>query len=337
MTPLVLHLSEASKTRCAGQSLARTLYRFPVDILLTGDLGAGKTTFMQGFAEELGIEDAITSPTYSLEQRYTTKTGIPLLHLDLYRLKEQDAVQIIDTTEEHDGIRCIEWADRLGEGWMRNGQSIHVHFSEAQKGRELKITFDDCAIPTQKQIDEWRAEVMLPAHIVAHCNTVADISSAIADALIKRGEIVRKDAVIAAAKLHDLLRFIDFKAAAPQGMTSTEDERETWDAMKKKYPDMRHEDAVAAFLREQKFPELAEIIKMHGVRNPMPVIEKTEQKILFYADKRAVNDRIVSVKERFDDFAIRYGNGTQTNEQKIWLSSTLQIEQELFPDGVPEF
>ncbi len=89
---LHLRLEDAAKTQLAGKYLAHSLYQYPITILLNGDLGAGKTTFLQGFAEELGIEDPLVSPTYALEQRYQTKTGMPFLHLDLYRLSEKDAM-----------------------------------------------------------------------------------------------------------------------------------------------------------------------------------------------------------------------------------------------------
>jgi predicted ATPase len=55
--PLHLRLSTAEKTQLAGLSLAETLYKYPTTIFLTGEVGAGKTTFMQGFAEALGITE----------------------------------------------------------------------------------------------------------------------------------------------------------------------------------------------------------------------------------------------------------------------------------------
>jgi len=74
-------------------SLAHTLYNTPVTILLSGELGSGKTTFLNGFSEGLGIVENLQSPTFALEHRHTTANGLPFLHIDLYRLsgKEADA------------------------------------------------------------------------------------------------------------------------------------------------------------------------------------------------------------------------------------------------------
>ena len=57
-------------------------------ILLSGDLGAGKTTFTQGFAKELGIKRPVKSPTFTLVREYQT-SEFPLYHLDVYRLGEE--------------------------------------------------------------------------------------------------------------------------------------------------------------------------------------------------------------------------------------------------------
>ena len=80
-------------------------------IALDGDLGAGKTHFVQGFAEGLGIADAVTSPTFNVMTAYT-QGRMPLYHFDLYRL--DDALELEDIAfydyVESTGVSCIEWA-----------------------------------------------------------------------------------------------------------------------------------------------------------------------------------------------------------------------------------
>jgi tRNA threonylcarbamoyladenosine biosynthesis protein TsaE len=86
-------------------------------ILLEGDLGAGKTTLVQGIGEGLGITDPIVSPTFTLINEYP-EGRIPLYHLDLYRLEpaEIEALNLERYWEGVEfplGIVAIEWAERL--------------------------------------------------------------------------------------------------------------------------------------------------------------------------------------------------------------------------------
>jgi len=82
-------------------------------IALHGDLGAGKTCFVQGLAKGLDVQSSVHSPTFTLINEY--RGALPLYHLDLYRLRgEEDAWEIgIDQYLPGDGITAIEWADRI--------------------------------------------------------------------------------------------------------------------------------------------------------------------------------------------------------------------------------
>ncbi len=81
-------------------------------IALHGDLGAGKTCFIQGFAAALGIDEPITSPTYTLIGEY--EGSLPLHHIDLYRLSGPEEALGLGLEEYFDvnGITAIEWAER---------------------------------------------------------------------------------------------------------------------------------------------------------------------------------------------------------------------------------
>jgi tRNA threonylcarbamoyladenosine biosynthesis protein TsaE len=103
--------SEADTAR-AARDLAASLE--PNDVLLlTGDLGAGKTAFVRGLAQGLGIDpDDVTSPTFTLIHEYRGGRLV-LYHVDLYRLSPREVDDLgLDDLIEAGGIVAIEWADR---------------------------------------------------------------------------------------------------------------------------------------------------------------------------------------------------------------------------------
>ena len=101
-----------SETRAIAAQLAASLK--PGDVLLSGDLGAGKTAFVRGLAEGLGINsDDVTSPTFTLVHEYRSGR-LPLIHVDLYRLDRADLDDIgLDQDLADRGVVAVEWAERL--------------------------------------------------------------------------------------------------------------------------------------------------------------------------------------------------------------------------------
>jgi tRNA threonylcarbamoyladenosine biosynthesis protein TsaE len=85
-------------------------------VILQGDLASGKTTFTQAFARYLGMEEAVTSPTFSLQQRY----GERLYHYDLYNYGFDKFLSLGMMEElEHEGYHLIEWGDESLIGWLK--------------------------------------------------------------------------------------------------------------------------------------------------------------------------------------------------------------------------
>jgi tRNA threonylcarbamoyladenosine biosynthesis protein TsaE len=101
----------AAQTHRLGQRLGELLQAGDV-LLLEGTLGAGKTVFAQGVAAGLGIEDPVTSPTFTLIHEYEGR--LPLYHADLYRLAgDSDASAIgLDEYLWGNGVTLVEWPDR---------------------------------------------------------------------------------------------------------------------------------------------------------------------------------------------------------------------------------
>jgi tRNA threonylcarbamoyladenosine biosynthesis protein TsaE len=104
----------ADETREVGEALASMLQ--PRDtVVLTGDLGAGKTTLVQGIGHGLGVEDHVASPTFTLVREYTGRLDIA--HVDIYRLERvQDVVDLaLDELGGPERVLMIEWGDAVSD------------------------------------------------------------------------------------------------------------------------------------------------------------------------------------------------------------------------------
>ncbi len=102
--------TSAARTRELAASLAALARKGDV-VILAGTLGAGKTTFAQGFARGLGVEGPVTSPTFTLLRQYPCALG-QLLHADVYRLDHLVEVADLGLGElVEDGIALVEWGD----------------------------------------------------------------------------------------------------------------------------------------------------------------------------------------------------------------------------------
>jgi tRNA threonylcarbamoyladenosine biosynthesis protein TsaE len=126
-----------SETAAIGKGLAQALRANDV-VLLTGDLGAGKTAFVKGLAEGLGIDPLeVSSPTFTLIQEYRGGQ-LTLYHIDLYRLSSLEVDDLgLDDLISEGGIVAVEWPDR----WSRPPQdAVRVTIrATADSVRELIV------------------------------------------------------------------------------------------------------------------------------------------------------------------------------------------------------
>ncbi|MFL2876262.1 MAG: tRNA (adenosine(37)-N6)-threonylcarbamoyltransferase complex ATPase subunit type 1 TsaE [Pontiellaceae bacterium] len=108
-------------------------------IALHGDLGAGKTCFIQGLAAAMGITDPITSPTYTLIGEYEGR--MKLNHIDLYRLANSVEALGIGLEEylESDGITAIEWAERAEEILPESMLHVSIEKGCDERSRQIEI------------------------------------------------------------------------------------------------------------------------------------------------------------------------------------------------------
>ena len=128
----------ADDTRELGASLA-PLARPGDVVLLSGDLASGKTTFVQGFARGLGVEDRVVSPTFTLVRTYAGR--LPLVHCDVYRLENLDEVSDLDLPEWLDdgGVALVEWGDVVAPALPADFLDVVIEFGDADDDRRFKM------------------------------------------------------------------------------------------------------------------------------------------------------------------------------------------------------
>ncbi|HBT79392.1 MAG: tRNA (adenosine(37)-N6)-threonylcarbamoyltransferase complex ATPase subunit type 1 TsaE [Selenomonas sp.] len=130
-------------------------------ICLEGDLGAGKTLFVQSFARTLGVEGEVTSPTFNLMNIYE---GIcPIYHFDLYRLESEQELEEIgfyEYTDEPEGIVLIEWADKFPDSLPEDYVRICISRGEGEETLRT-ITFSSVGEAYQAFVKELSEIVYL--------------------------------------------------------------------------------------------------------------------------------------------------------------------------------
>lgn len=122
-----------------GQKLA-TVMKPGMTILLEGDLGAGKTLFVQGFAAQLQVKEQVTSPTFNLMNIYQGEC--PMYHFDLYRLEQEEELEEIgfyEYSESTDGIVIIEWPDKFPDCLPKEAFYIKIERGALQDQREICV------------------------------------------------------------------------------------------------------------------------------------------------------------------------------------------------------
>jgi len=101
------------QTRRLGMKLGALLQKGDL-LCLSGDLGAGKTTLMQGIAQGWGTLDAVSSPTFVLVNVYRRSDGVNMYHMDAYRMADASEAEDMDIdTMLENGVLVVEWAERI--------------------------------------------------------------------------------------------------------------------------------------------------------------------------------------------------------------------------------
>lgn len=114
-------------------------------IALHGELGAGKTCFIQGLARAMGVHRSVQSPTYTLVNEYLGENALPLYHIDLYRVRSPDEALGLGLDEYlfGRGVTAIEWAERAGD--LIPPDTVHISIQPGDAENERRITIEERA------------------------------------------------------------------------------------------------------------------------------------------------------------------------------------------------
>jgi len=112
----------------------------PLVISLTGDLGAGKTTLAQSICAGYGVEESVTSPTYSLVHRYDAPRS-PVVHIDLYRLDNESQLTNLgwDEIMSENALVIVEWPERAGDSMPADHLHIDLEYAPNDPSRRVLL------------------------------------------------------------------------------------------------------------------------------------------------------------------------------------------------------
>jgi len=113
-------------------------------LVLSGDLGVGKTIFTKGFAEGLGVTEPVTSPTFTIVREYD-EGRIPFYHFDVYRISDPDEMYAIGFDEyvDSDGVCLLEWGELIRDILPKGSSRILIE-KDPEKGFDYrKITIEE--------------------------------------------------------------------------------------------------------------------------------------------------------------------------------------------------
>ncbi|TCI29245.1 tRNA (adenosine(37)-N6)-threonylcarbamoyltransferase complex ATPase subunit type 1 TsaE [Exiguobacterium sp. SL-10] len=133
MYTLITH--SAAETQAVAEKIA-TLVQAGTVITLNGDLGAGKTTFTQGFGKGLGVTRNVNSPTFTIMKQYQGR--LPLYHMDVYRLEDTGDDIGLEEYINGDGVAIVEWSNLIESSLPTERLAITI---ERIGDEERQLTF----------------------------------------------------------------------------------------------------------------------------------------------------------------------------------------------------
>lgn len=156
---LTVVTSSADQTRALGQALGRVLAAGDL-VMLSGGLGAGKTTFTQGIAQGMGVSGRVQSPTFIVARVHANRAGGPdLIHVDAYRIRDLDDLETLDLDSTLDeSVTVVEWG--RGKTEALSDERLEIEIGREHGG---DIAYDDETINLEL-MDDGRRILTLTAH-----------------------------------------------------------------------------------------------------------------------------------------------------------------------------
>ena len=159
---LTAHTKSADDTRALAAELAAVARRGDL-FLLAGDLGAGKTTFVQGFGRALSVTEPITSPTFVIVHTYDG--AFPVVHVDAYRLERLQELLDLGLGEllDHEGVTLIEWGDVVIPALPPEFLEVRLELGDDDDERILRLRSAGASWAARDDalhgaLDRWLAE-----------------------------------------------------------------------------------------------------------------------------------------------------------------------------------
>ncbi len=134
---MVYETHSEEETAALGERLGQQALPGQV-FCLNGDLGVGKTVFTTGFAKGLGIDEVISSPTFTIKKSYE-EGRIPLCHFDVYRIEDEDEMEEVGFREEFygDGVCLVAWAENIRDVLPEDAVEVTIE-KDLEKGFDYR-------------------------------------------------------------------------------------------------------------------------------------------------------------------------------------------------------
>lgn len=297
-------------------------------VLLFGELGSGKTTFVRGLSKGLGIMEQISSPTYALVAEYLLPAQkIPLqcfLHVDLYRADDKSAFslhELLESFHNSEVATAIEWAERLPEGsFPKNRIEVRFHpiGNDSSGERNIEIKFFDAGVTTEKEIISLQREFAVPSHVLKHIDTVTKVADFFAEQLESNGIPINRELVRAGAQLHDFVRICNFRSLDRKCFFEkiTPQKLAIWQMLCRKYKNTHHADAGAEILRKKGLLATADLVAHHNTAAVLGELT-LEEKCVLLGDRHVLHDTVVSLEERMQDGVCRHDHNKNPEYEAI--------------------